>query len=100
MSRLFGTDGIRGIANSDLSCELALSVGRAAAAVLTEGYRRRPIFVVGTDTRNSAVVHNNNHICVHNGGNALCDYYLRAVFKFCFERKANLRLGSGVNGTC
>ena len=54
MSRLFGTDGIRGIANSDLSCELALSVGRAAAAVLTEGYRRRPIFVVGTDTRTSS----------------------------------------------
>ncbi len=54
MGRLFGTDGIRGVANTELTCELALDVGRAAAAVLAEGYRRRPVFVVGTDTRTSA----------------------------------------------
>ncbi len=54
MGRLFGTDGIRGIANAELTCELAMDVGRAAAAVLAEGYRRRPVFVVGTDTRTSS----------------------------------------------
>ncbi|MBE6952476.1 MAG: phosphoglucosamine mutase [Ruminococcaceae bacterium] len=54
MGRLFGTDGIRGIAGVDLTCELAMRIGRAAAAVLTEGCRRRPIFVVGTDTRISS----------------------------------------------
>ena len=35
MGRLFGTDGIRGIANKDLTCELATQLGRAAAKVLT-----------------------------------------------------------------
>ena len=54
MGRLFGTDGIRGIAGSELNGELAMSIGRAAAAVLTEGCRRRPIFVIGTDTRMSS----------------------------------------------
>ncbi len=54
MGRLFGTDGVRGIANSELSCELALNIGRAAAAVLTDGVRRRPVFVLGSDTRMSS----------------------------------------------
>lgn len=54
MGRLFGTDGVRGIANTELSCERALAIGRAAAEVLTDGCRRRPLFVVGTDTRTSS----------------------------------------------
>lgn len=51
MGRLFGTDGVRGIANEKLTCELALEIGRAAAMVLSDNSRRRPIFVVGMDTR-------------------------------------------------
>ena len=54
MGRLFGTDGVRGIANKELSCELALNIGRAAASVLSNGTRRRPVFVVGSDTRMSS----------------------------------------------
>lgn len=54
MGRLFGTDGVRGIANSDLTCERALAIGRAAAEVLVDGCRRRPLFVVGSDTRISS----------------------------------------------
>ncbi|MGM9653305.1 MAG: phosphoglucosamine mutase [Eubacteriales bacterium] len=54
MGRLFGTDGVRGVANSELSCERAMSIGRAAAAVLSEGCRRRPVFVIGADTRASS----------------------------------------------
>jgi phosphoglucosamine mutase len=54
MGRLFGTDGIRGIANDGLGCELALKVGRAAAAVLSGSGRRRPVFVVGMDPRLSS----------------------------------------------
>ena len=54
MGRLFGTDGVRGIANKDLSCELALEIGRAAAFVLANGNRRRPVFIVGSDTRISS----------------------------------------------
>ena len=54
MSRLFGTDGVRGIANTELSCERAMQIGRAAAAVLADGCRRRPVFVVGADTRTSS----------------------------------------------
>ncbi|MEG1075133.1 MAG: phosphoglucosamine mutase, partial [Ruthenibacterium sp.] len=54
MGRLFGTDGIRGIANVDLTAEFAMHIGRAAAEVLTEGRRRRPIVVIGKDTRISS----------------------------------------------
>lgn len=54
MGRLFGTDGVRGVANTELTCERALEIGRAAAEVLAEGCRRRPLFVVGADTRTSS----------------------------------------------
>ena len=54
MGRLFGTDGVRGIANDTLSCELAMQIGRAAALVLSDSMRRRPLFVIGTDTRISS----------------------------------------------
>ena len=54
MGRLFGTDGVRGIANTELTCELAMSIGRAAASVLSDGSRHRPTFVVGSDTRASS----------------------------------------------
>ena len=54
MGRLFGTDGIRGIANSELTCELAMEIGRATASVLADGCRRRPTFVIGSDTRASS----------------------------------------------
>lgn len=54
MGRLFGTDGIRGIANERLTCELAMEVGRATAAVLTGKSRRRPVFAVGMDPRISS----------------------------------------------
>ncbi len=54
MGRLFGTDGVRGIANTELTCELAMEIGRAAATVLSDGCRRRPTFVIGCDTRASS----------------------------------------------
>lgn len=54
MGRLFGTDGVRGIANTELTCELAMKIGRAAAMVLTDGNRRHPRFVLGKDTRLSS----------------------------------------------
>lgn len=50
MSRMFGTDGVRGIANSELTVQLAYSLGRAGAFVLTEG-AHRPKILVGMDTR-------------------------------------------------
>ena len=51
MSKLFGTDGIRGIANTHpMTPELALRVGRALARVLSGG-SDRPRFVIGQDTR-------------------------------------------------
>ena len=42
MGRLFGTDGVRGVANHDLTCELAMKLGRAAAAVLINKSNRHP----------------------------------------------------------
>ena len=54
MGRLFGTDGVRGIANEKLNIELAMRLGGAAAAVLSGNSRRRPVFVVGMDSRMSS----------------------------------------------
>ncbi|MCR5627471.1 MAG: phosphoglucosamine mutase [Lachnospiraceae bacterium] len=51
MARLFGTDGVRGIANSELTCELAMQLGAAGAHVLTEEKSYRPTIMVGCDTR-------------------------------------------------
>lgn len=51
MGKLFGTDGIRGIANKDLTPELAYKVGRVGAYVLSEGNKGK--IVVGKDTRKS-----------------------------------------------
>ncbi|MBX6387591.1 MAG: phosphoglucosamine mutase [Frankia sp.] len=56
MVRLFGTDGVRGVANVDLTAELALDLAAAAVEVLTEGRAPdagRPLVVVGRDTRPS-----------------------------------------------
>jgi phosphoglucosamine mutase len=51
MGRLFGTDGARGIANKELTVDLALSIGRASAMVLTSEDVAHPTFVIGKDTR-------------------------------------------------
>ncbi|SDD47951.1 phosphoglucosamine mutase [Actinokineospora iranica] len=54
MARLFGTDGVRGLANADLTPELALSVAASAARVLAARDRsHRPVAVVGRDPRAS-----------------------------------------------
>lgn len=53
MGRLFGTDGARGVANSEITCELSMQIGRAAAMVLTENLDHRPRVLIGMDTRAS-----------------------------------------------
>ncbi len=50
MGKLFGTDGVRGIANKDLTPELAFKLGRIGGYFLTKG-KKRPKMVVGMDTR-------------------------------------------------
>ncbi|MGL4304856.1 MAG: phosphoglucosamine mutase [Mycobacteriaceae bacterium] len=55
MGQLFGTDGVRGLANRDVTAELALSLGAAAAAVLaTSDENGRQLAVVGHDPRASS----------------------------------------------
>lgn len=54
MGRIFGTDGVRGVANGDLSIELAMNIGRAAGMVVEEAIGHRPVFVVGKDPRMSS----------------------------------------------
>jgi phosphoglucosamine mutase len=51
MGRLFGTDGVRGIANKELDSMLAFNLGRIGAYVLTEETHHRPRIAVGKDTR-------------------------------------------------
>lgn len=51
MGRLFGTDGVRGVANADLTPELAFAIGRASAAVIAQAQSIEKPIVVGRDTR-------------------------------------------------
>lgn len=54
MARLFGTDGVRGVAGRDLTVSFAIKLAQAAAIVLAESARnegRRPIAVIGRDPR-------------------------------------------------
>lgn len=53
MGKLFGTDGIRGIANKDLTAELAFKTGQSGAYVLTKHTSKRPRILIGKDTRKS-----------------------------------------------
>jgi phosphoglucosamine mutase len=53
VGRLFGTDGVRGLAGSELTAELAFALGRAAVLVLGRERGSAPSFVVGRDTRES-----------------------------------------------
>lgn len=50
MKKLFGTDGIRGVANRDLTPELAFRIGRITASLLKDK-KSRPIVLIGRDTR-------------------------------------------------
>lgn len=51
LGRLFGTDGVRGVANSELTAELAYKLGQAGAYVLTSETKHTPKILVGMDTR-------------------------------------------------
>lgn len=54
MGRLFGTDGIRGVANERLSVDLAVQVAQAAGTVIREKMQKKPVFIIGKDTRLSS----------------------------------------------
>lgn len=54
MGKLFGTDGIRGIVGENLTAEMAFRVGQAVASALEEEIGRRPVVVLGKDTRVSS----------------------------------------------
>lgn len=56
MGRLFGTDGARGVAITELTCETAMNIGRAAALVLTKTTNKKPKILIGKDTRISGDV--------------------------------------------
>ena len=51
MSRLFGTDGVRGVANDELTPLLAMQLGQAGAYVLSKENKHKPTIMVGCDTR-------------------------------------------------
>ena len=51
MARLFGTDGVRGVAGTELSIELAMKLGQAGAYVFTKENAHQPTIFVGCDTR-------------------------------------------------
>ena len=51
MARMFGTDGVRGVAGTELTIELAMKLGQAGAYVLTKEQSHQPTIIVGCDTR-------------------------------------------------
>lgn len=51
MGRIFGTDGARGVVGVELTAELAVNIGRAAAMVLASETKKKPLVVIGKDTR-------------------------------------------------
>lgn len=51
MARLFGTDGVRGVANEELTITLAMQLGQAGAYVLSKENEHKPTIMVGCDTR-------------------------------------------------
>lgn len=51
MGKYFGTDGVRGVANLELTPELAYKIGRAGAYVLNKENQHKPTIIVGMDTR-------------------------------------------------
>ena len=53
MARLFGTDGVRGVVNKELTCELAMNIGIATASVLTKNKENVRV-IIGNDGRESA----------------------------------------------
>ena len=54
MHGLFGTDGVRGIANDFLTCERAMQIGRAVGSLLSRKRRYHPLVLIGQDTRLSS----------------------------------------------
>ncbi|MBR1779328.1 MAG: phosphoglucosamine mutase [Clostridia bacterium] len=54
MARLFGTDGVRGVANTELTCELSMQIGRAVAFILSKDKNKKLKILVGKDTRLSS----------------------------------------------
>jgi phosphoglucosamine mutase len=56
VTRLFGTDGVRGVANADLTPELAFAIGRAGAAVIANAASPEMPIVIGRDTRISGTM--------------------------------------------
>ena len=51
MAKLFGTDGVRGLANSELTPEIVYNLGRAGAFVLSDFLKRKSKILIGKDTR-------------------------------------------------
>jgi phosphoglucosamine mutase len=51
MGKLFGTDGVRGVANQELTGQLAFQIGQAGASVLTKEMHHQPKIIVARDTR-------------------------------------------------
>ncbi len=51
MGRMFGTDGVRGVAGTELTIDLAMKLGQAGAYVLTKETSHQPTLIVGCDTR-------------------------------------------------
>lgn len=54
MGELFGTDGVRGIAGKELSADLAMQIGYATGMVLTDATHKKPVVIIGKDTRISS----------------------------------------------
>ncbi|MDR0739044.1 MAG: phosphoglucosamine mutase [Oscillospiraceae bacterium] len=51
MNKIFGTDGVRGVANKELTCELALAIAKSATKILVKTKNKKPKVLIGKDPR-------------------------------------------------
>lgn len=78
MGRLFGTDGVRGIANAELTPELAFKLGKSGAHVLSKD-KARPVVLIGKDTRLSGDMLEDALSARDPGGRRQCDQGRRSA---------------------
>ncbi|MCD4785636.1 MAG: phosphoglucosamine mutase [Candidatus Eremiobacteraeota bacterium] len=101
MTKLFGTDGVRGIANRDLTAELALNLGRAAVKMIPGNCTERPTFIIGMDSRISSKMLESALACgmASMGADVLLAGVLPTPGIACLVRNLNLTGGAVISAS-
>ena len=94
MARMFGTDGVRGVAGSELTIELATKLGQAGAYVLTKEQEHQATIIVGCDTRISGGMLASALMA------GICSVGANAIFVVHLEKRAPEKAPTHINPAC